>query len=46
MLLCLINITTNQNCIKKEASNILDSITRKCYYTNNSYRKTMKKEKL
>ena len=31
---------------KKKASNILDSITRKCYYTNNSYWKTMKKEKL
>ena len=29
MLLCFINIPTNQNCIKKEASNILDSITRK-----------------
>ena len=29
MLLCFINIPTNHNCIKKEASNILDSITRK-----------------
>ena len=35
---------TNQNCIKKEARNILDSITRKCYHTNNSYWKTMKKK--
>ena len=45
MLLCFINIPTNQNCIKKEASNILDSITRKCYYTNNPTGKHMKKEK-
>ena len=29
---------------KKEALNIVDTFPRKCYYTNNSYWKTMKRK--
>ena len=35
----------NYDCTKKEALNIVDTSPRKCYYTNNSYLKTKKKEK-